>query len=82
MNEISGDEVSAEILDLNKVCSEDSTRRGVKRMDENDTLNWLNHHLKKSWEPMTAYNWILDIDSTVKPVFGHQQGAEIGYNPA
>ena len=82
MNEISGDEVSAEILDLNKVCSEDSTRRGVKRMDENDALNWLNHHLKKSWEPMTAYDWILDIDSTVKPVFGHQEGAKIGYNPS
>ncbi|MCH2208845.1 MAG: transposase [Lentisphaerales bacterium] len=31
---------------------------------------------------MTAYDWILDIDSTVKPVFGDQQGAEIGYNPA
>ena len=47
-----------------KVCSEDSTRRGVKRMDKNDALNWLNHHLKKSWEPMIAYDWILDIDST------------------
>ena len=51
MNEISGDEVSAEILDLNKVCNEDSTRRGVKRMDENDALNWLNHHLKRAGSP-------------------------------
>ena len=25
--------------------------------------------------------WILDIDSTIKPLYGHQQGAEIGYNP-
>lgn len=82
MNEISGDEVSAEILNLNKICSEDSTRRGIKRMDENDALNWLDHHLKRSWEPMTEYDWILDIDSTVKPVFGHQEGAKIGYNPA
>ena len=51
-------------------------------MDEGDALNWLNHHLKKSWGPMTDYDWILDIDSTVKPVFGHQEGAKIGYNPA
>lgn len=82
INEISGDDVSAEMLDLNKICSEDSTSRGVKRMDETDALNWLNRHLKKSWEPMIEYDWILDIDSTVKPVFGHQEGAKIGYNPA
>ena len=31
---------------------------------------------------MTSYDWILDTDSTVKPVFGHQEGAEICYNPA
>ena len=39
MNEISGDEVSAEILDLNKICSEDSSRRGVKRMEEMAALD-------------------------------------------
>ena len=82
MNEISGDEVSAEILDLNKICSEDSSRRGVKRMEEMAALDWLNTHLKKSWEPMTENDWILDIDSTVKPVFGHQEGAKVGYNPS
>ena len=25
--------------------------------------------------------WVLDIDTTVKLLFGHQAGAEIGYNP-
>jgi len=25
--------------------------------------------------------WILDIDSSVKPLYGNQEGAEIGYNP-
>jgi len=24
---------------------------------------------------------MLDIDTTVKTVFGHQEGAEVGYNP-
>ena len=70
MDEISGDEVSAEILDLNKICSEDSSRRGVKRMEEMAALDWLNTHLKKSWEPMTENDWILDIDSTLKPFLG------------
>ena len=25
--------------------------------------------------------WILDIDTTLKPVYGRQEGAEVGYNP-
>jgi len=25
--------------------------------------------------------WILDIDVTVKPLYGNQEGAEVGYNP-
>jgi hypothetical protein len=23
---------------------------------------------------------VLDLDATVKPLYGHQQGAEVGYN--
>jgi hypothetical protein len=25
--------------------------------------------------------WILDIDTTIKPLYGKQEGAEVGYNP-
>jgi hypothetical protein len=25
--------------------------------------------------------WILDVDTTVKPLYGHQEGAVVGYNP-
>jgi Transposase DDE domain group 1 len=25
--------------------------------------------------------WILDLDATVKTVYGHQDGAQVGYNP-
>ena len=25
--------------------------------------------------------WILDVDTTVKPIYGKQEGAEVGYNP-
>ena len=25
--------------------------------------------------------WVMDIDATVKPLYGHQKGAEMGYNP-
>ena len=26
--------------------------------------------------------WVLDIDATIKPLYGRQEGAELGYNPA
>lgn len=82
VEQIFGDEVSAKVLGINKICSDDSTRRGIKRLDETDALEWLNNCLKHSWEPMLERAWILDIDSTVKPVFGKQEGSAVGYNPS
>jgi hypothetical protein len=25
--------------------------------------------------------WVLDLDATIKPLYGRQEGAEVGYNP-
>ena len=33
------------------------------------------------YAPLVSTPWILDIDTTVKPLYGHQQGAVLGYNP-
>ena len=30
---------------------------------------------------MLGEPWVLDMDSTVKTLYGHQEGAEVGYNP-
>ena len=51
-----------------------------------DTLNppglrWLGSELRACVEPVLSQPWILDIDSTVKTIYGHQEGAQIGYNP-
>ena len=32
-------------------------------------------------KPLLKTDWILDVDVTVKPLYGHQEGAELGYNP-
>jgi hypothetical protein len=32
-------------------------------------------------EPLLSEPWILDVDTTIKPLYGHQEGAELGYNP-
>lgn len=30
---------------------------------------------------MLRFGYVIDVDSTVKPIFGRQEGAELGYNP-
>jgi len=42
---------------------------------------WQIHHLRESYGPLLSVPWILDIDSTIKTIYGHQEGAEVGYNP-
>ena len=66
---------------MSKVVSEDSVRRAFQKADEEACGGWLREHLRRSYEPLLEEPWILDVDSTVKPLYGHQQGAELGYNP-
>ena len=42
---------------------------------------WLRQHLQYCVEPLLAEPWILDVDTTIKPLYGHQEGATLGYNP-
>ena len=66
---------------MRKVVSDDSARRGLKKIDEADGVDWLQTHLQRCYEPLLTQDWILDADVTVKPLYGHQEGAEKGYNP-
>src|ERR1022692_1022759 len=81
INAIRADGVNPELLGMTKVASEDSVRRAMKGMDEGDSGRWLKKHLKASYEPLLQEPWILDVDSTVKPLYGYQQDAKVGYNP-
>ncbi len=81
INAIRGDGINPELLGMTGVASEDSVRRGMKAMDEGESGQWLKRHLKASYEPLLAEPWVLDVDSTVKPLYGHQQDAKVGYNP-
>ena len=76
-----GDGVNPELLGMTKVASEDSVRRAMKAMDEAASGEWMKKHLKASYEPLLQEPWILDVDTTVKPLYGHQQDARVGYNP-
>lgn len=82
INAIRADGINPEMLGMTRVASEDSVRRGMKSMDEVGSGRWMKEHLKASYEPLLQEPWILDVDTTVKPLYGHQQDAAVGYNPA
>jgi hypothetical protein len=76
-----GDGVLPELLDMSKIVSEDAVRRAFAAIDEAEGASWLRSHLDHCVEPLLSEPWILDVDTTVKPLYGHQEGAAIGYNP-
>ena len=76
-----GDGVNPGLLGMTKVASEDSVRRGWSAMKEEETGPWLKKHRKASYEPLLEEAWALDVDTTVKPLYGHQEEARVGYNP-
>ena len=66
---------------MEKVVSEDSVRRALLKMDEEAGVCWLQDHPHQVYAPLFSMPWILDADVTVKPLYGHQEGSEIGYKP-
>jgi len=76
-----GDGVSPQILGMSKIVSEDTLRRALARMSAEASQNWLRPQLLFSVQGALDTPWILDIDTTVKPLFGKQSGAEVSYNP-
>jgi len=76
-----GDGVNPELLGMKKVASEDSVRRALSTLKEKPSQEWLQKHLKASYEPLLEEPWALDVDTTVKPLYGHQEEAKVGYNP-
>ncbi len=75
------EKVNVQLLGMKKIVSDDSARRGLKKMDEKEGVSWMQEHLFATYEPLLKTPWILDTDVTVKPLYGHQEGAKVGYNP-
>ena len=81
INELRHDEAARQLLALDEIVSEDTVRRALRNADEKKLDAWLSKHEREVFEALISYRYIIDIDNTVKPVYGHQEGAEIGYNP-
>jgi len=75
------DNVNAKLLGMTKIVSTDSARRSLKKMEEDKAIMWCQRHLQQSYSVLLATDWILDVDATVKTLYGKQEGAVVGYNP-
>ncbi|CAN5390836.1 hypothetical protein BH10PSE19_BH10PSE19_15640 [soil metagenome] len=75
------DGVNPNLLDMKKIVSEDSMRRAFLKMEEEAGIAWLQRHLNKCYVPLLQVPWVLDVDTTVKVLYGKQEGAVVGYNP-
>lgn len=76
-----GDTVNPKGLGMTRVLSEDALRRAFADEDPEPLEQWQRKHLLRSVEPVLKEPWICDVDVTIKTVYGHQEGAEVGYNP-
>jgi hypothetical protein len=78
------DGVNPGLLGMARILSEDALRRALRHLAEREatTTDWMHAHLRNSaWGLLSADEWILDVDATVKPLYGHQEGAVLGFNP-
>ncbi|MGB4228031.1 MAG: hypothetical protein WBJ68_15615 [Candidatus Dechloromonas phosphoritropha] len=72
------DGINPGLLGMRKVISEDALRNALKRIPEAEGTTWLDTHLADSVAPLLDAPWILDTDTTIKPLYRHQEGAPIG----
>ena len=77
-----GDAVAAQALGMNKVISEDALRRALERIVEAASAAWMRPALMRSVREALDRAWVHDIDASIKPLYGRQEGAQRGYNPA
>jgi hypothetical protein len=75
------DGVNPALLGMNKVISEDALRRALLAIPQAEGVEWLDTHLRESTEALLDAPWILDVDTTIKPLYGRQDGAVVSYNP-
>ncbi|MBI5380933.1 MAG: hypothetical protein HZA31_03430 [Opitutae bacterium] len=75
MSALRFDAVAPGLLGLAGLVSEDSVRRGLRRIDQIAGRQWLTGHLRQSWWEFLATPWILDVDTTIKLLYGRKKGA-------
>ena len=75
------DGVNPGLLAMSGVVAEDTLRRALKAIDERSGSEWLSRQIGRTVLGLLDAPWIMDVDVTIKPLYGKQQGAVVGYNP-
>lgn len=65
------DGVLPELLGMSKIVSADAVRRAFKAIDEEEGAARLRRHLDFCAGPLLSEPWVLNIDTMVKPLYGH-----------
>ena len=76
-----GDTATAELFGVGRFMSCDSVRRNFASMPKTEALPWVWRENLNLLQDVVAEDYVLDLDPTVKPPCGHQEGAELGYSP-
>ena len=63
---------------MSKVVSEDSIRRALGKGGAEEWDTWLGKQERMVYKSLLTEDYVLDIDNTVKPLYGQQEGAELG----
>ncbi len=72
----------AGLLGVKTLRSEDSVRRAFEKVPEGKLTLWMDLNLGETFEALLDNGWILDLDATVKTLYGSQEEARLGHNPA
>ncbi len=69
-----------ELFGMKAVVSDDTIRRFFASIDREQSAGWVRAAEERLWKALPE-RLILDWDSTVQTKYGHQEGAQVGYNP-
>lgn len=69
------------LLGIRQFRSEDSIRRAFEKQDEAALTLWMDRQLDITFSALLRQDWIIDLDATVKTLYGRQEEARVGYNP-
>jgi hypothetical protein len=76
-----GDSVLPQMLGIERLRSEDSIRRAFANQDEDALTLWMDRQTDKTFAALLEQEWVLDLDATIKTLYGRQEEARVGYNP-
>jgi hypothetical protein len=69
------DGVLPKLLGIQQFRSEDSIRRAFEKKDEEVLTLWMDRQMDITYSALLRYEWVLDLDATVKTLYGRQEEA-------